>query len=297
MIRPASGGSYSIIDWTPRNVWSQKHRTLLHAGKRKGKRMVQWRDEQAEWRDPPQPAEWSMIEHESTGHAYGLCAYDGDDHVYALGAVFNIAAWTFSALPAGPADAMTYTCVGPLLAAYGLDGGFGCYDRTSGAWMPGKAVRWLSHGQHAHLEYHAGLNMCLLAGGNAAYVRDPVTGTRLRDSNNAFVWSTPSRMTVLDMSTPTPTARRITDCPQTLVMSKGGFVVPHPTERCWLVRADDEPAGTARLWACWPDRIGNEWQDLGPASHIRGPVAVCAQHDGLLLTRADGVYAYRLPQL
>lgn len=296
-IQPASGGTYSIIDWTPRDVWSQKHRTYLHAGKRKGRRLIQWRDAQSDWRDPPQPPEWSALENESTGHAYGLCAYDGDDHVFALGTVFNIADWTFAPIPPAPAGTMGYTCVGPLLAAYGVDGGFGCYDRITNTWLAQKSVRWLGHGQHAHLEYNPALNMCLLAGGNPAYLRDPTTGERLRDATGAFLWSTSKRMTVLDMSADQPTARQITDCPQTLVMSKGAFVVPHPSQRCWIVRGDDEPANPARMWACWPERVGNEWQDLGPAAHIRGPVAVCAQHDGLVLTRADGLYAYRLPTL
>jgi hypothetical protein len=298
-IRPASGGGYSIIDWTPRNVWSTKHMALIHAGKRKGKRLVRFNEPDGPWFDPPTPPEWLMLEYESTGHAYGKCAYDGEDHVFALETVFNIADATFEPIPPTPGGGlMAYTCPAPrILAGHGLDPGFVVYSFDAKTWQSEKTVKYLGHGLHAHLEYHPLLDACLLIGGNPAALRDPATGLRLRDANGALIYGTSRRAHVIDMQAGgKPQPRLITECPQTLVMSKGAFVVRHPTQRCWIVRGDDATGSPARLWACWPDRVGNEWQDLGLAP-LRAPVALCAEHDGLFSTRNEGVYAYRLPTL
>lgn len=275
--RPDYRGGYSIIDWTPHDVWHAGTQQIIRGGKRIRNKVEVYSDLTGEHSERAMPA--AMGRATGTGHWYGMTCADGDgEHVYLGNWRLHVASWTWTELPPhiltnGGSGSM-YAWMDDLFDGRGGLVKYGGNNRRFLAYDPQRNV-WAFHvdglpgTQHALVCYHAAHQRLLMIGGSYT----PNTTALVDRLGDAVV---------------------VEPIPALAKMSSGGWVVPHPAG-CWLVNTTDP----ARLYAYWPD--GRGWVDVGPSPSIANSGGPNAAYDAargiVLLTGTKGLHAYKLPTL
>lgn len=293
-VRPPSGSSYDMLDWTPRCHWDAQREQLVVIGKRKIVRALAYSDSTGAWRDLPLPAHWTTTE--TTGHWYGWSAHDGQDRIFAMGWELDLAAETWEQMAPPPSNlnlngsnGTMMAWMGDTLARYGTDRQyFLAYDPITRTWPTARI--WCNHGAHALVEYHPQHDACLVVGGNVVDLRDE-NGERVLNPNGTRVRTSPRRASLI---TAGGVVTQVADIPEVVSMSAGSWIVPHPAG-CWVVRSHISST-VANLWAYWPGT--DTWQALGPSPDrlLKYPTAAVVD-DCVLIAHTTGVSAYRMPAL
>lgn len=262
-------GNYWGIDWTPRMHWHAPTQQLILCEHRLTSRVVAFADATGLWRDLPiggLPA--------GSGHWYGWSAEDGAGSIYAKSQKLDIATETWTAIPNPPttngSNGTMYAWQSNVnrLARYGGDAQrWQEYTPATNTWKVYK--NYCGHGQHALVEFHAAHGCSIMLGGNKTDFK-------------------------ASLMLPGGTQSALPNCPGTVSMDIGSWVVAHP-DGGWMARLFLADA-TSRIFHIRPGDPA--WADLGPFPKLGlgyQSAAIDPARRVVLLATTTGLQAWKFP--